>query len=393
VNVDELLVAAAESTGLSDFGDDELFGGDGWRDGLARLIDDLPGARFNELGRAAMGIELGAYLSRRLQIVGYHRAHPEIRDRDIAPPVVIVGQARTGTTLLHDALAQDPAHRAPLTWEVEQPVPPPRPETFETDPRIAVAEELYAVTDALIPGFRTIHQIGGRHAQECGRIMGTAFISTIFPYQYHVPGYMQWWLHDAVRDGHIAGAYVWHRRFLEVLQSEHRAERWLIKWPSHIWTLPQLMAEYPDALLVQTHRDVARLVASNTSLSAALRSLYSDDVDRVETAALFAELLVDGVERSVDVRLDGTVPADQVIDIQFADLMADPTATVRAIYDRFGFELRPETEARMAGFMQSNKRETGGHRYAFADTGLDLAEVRASTARYAKYFKVPEEDV
>jgi hypothetical protein len=393
VHANELLTAAVESTGLSDFGDDEIFGGDGWRDGLARLIDDLPGARFNELGHLALGLEMGAYLSRRLRIVEYHRANPQIRDRDITPPVIIVGQARTGTTLLHDALAQDSAHRVPMTWEVEQPVPPPRTETYETDPRIDEAEELYAATDTLIPGFRTIHQIGGRLAQECGRIMGTAFISTIFPYQYHVPGYMHWWLHDAVRDGHIAGAYVWHRRFLEVLQSEHGGERWLIKWPSHIWTLPQLMAQYPNALLVQTHRDVARLVASNTSLSAALRSLHSDQVDREETAALFAELLVDGVERSLDARLDGTVPADQVIDIQFADLMADPMATVRAIYDRFGFELNPQTEARMANFIQSNKRETSGHRYAFADTGLDLADVRARTARYTKYFKVAEEDV
>lgn len=393
MHVDDLLTAAVESTALSDFGDDELFGGDGWRIGLARLLDDIPGARFNELGQIALGIELGAYLSRRLRIVDYHRAHPEIRDRDIAPPVIIVGQARTGTTLLHDALAQDPAHRAALTWEVEQPVPPPRTETFHTDPRIDEAEELYAVTDALIPGFRNIHPIGGRLAQECGRIMGTAFISTIFPYQYHVPGYMRWWLTDAVRDGHTAGAYVWHRRFLEVLQAEHRAERWLIKWPSHIWTLPQLMAQYPNALLVQTHRDVARLVASNTSLSATLRGLYSDDVNRQETAELFTDLLLDGVERSVDVRLDGTISADQVIDIQFTDFMADPIAAVRSIYDRFGFELTDATAARMTEFVRGNKREPADHRYSFADTGLDLDEVRARTARYTKYFNVPAEDV
>ena len=391
---DELLASARESTGLADFGDDEIFGGDGWRDGLARLVRCIEDeARFSELGRMASGFELASYLANRLRIVDHHRKHPEIRDRDILPPVVIVGQARTGTTMLFDLLAQDSDHRAPLTWEVEAPLPPPRTETYETDPRIAEADSLISVTDTVIPGFRAIHQLGGRLAQECGRILGSSFTSTIFANQYRVPSYLHWWLHDAVRDGHVRASYTWHRRFLEVLQSEHPGRRWLLKWPSHVWTLPQLMAEYPNALLVQTHRDLPGLVASNTSMIAALRRLYSDEIDRAEIATEFAELLLEGSERTVDVRLDGTVPASQAIDVQFADLMADPLATVRAIYDRFGFETRPEAEARMAAFLRDNERQNNAHSYAFADTGLDLADVRSRTARYTKYFAIAEEPV
>jgi hypothetical protein len=389
---DDLLASARESTGLDDFGDDELFGGDGWRDGLAlllRCIEDE--ARFSDLGEMAAGFELSSYLANRLRIVNHHREHPEIRDRDVVPPVIIVGQARTGTTLLFDLLAQDRAHRAPLTWEVEVPLPPPRTQTYYSDPRIDEAEALISVTDTVIPGFRAIHQLGGRLAQECGRILGSAFTSTIFANQYRVPSYLRWWLHDAVRDGHVAAAYTWHRRFLEVLQSEHPGERWLLKWPSHVWTLPQLMGEYPGALLVQTHRDVATLVASNTSMVGALRRLYSDEVDRGEVGPEFAELLLEGSERTVDVRLDGTVPAGQVVDIPFAELMADPLATVQTIYDRFGFELPDPARARMAGFLRDNPRAASGHSYTFADTGLDLADVRARTARYAKYFDVAEE--
>lgn len=389
---DDLLASARESTGLADFGDDELFGGDGWRDGLAlllRCIEDE--ARFSELGQMAAGFELSSYLANRLRIVDHHRRHPEIRDRDIAAPLVIVGQARTGTTLLFDVLAQDPAHRAPLTWEVEAPLPPPRTETYYSDPRIAEAESLISVTDTVIPGFRAIHQLGGRLGQECGRILGSAFTSTIFANQYRVPSYLHWWLHDAVRDGHVAAAYTWHRRFLELLQSEHPGSRWLLKWPSHVWTLPQLVGEYPDALLVQTHRDVATLVASNTSMVAALRRLYSDEVDQAEIGPEFAELLLEGSERTVDVRLDATVPAGQVVDLAFADLMADPLASVEKIYDRFGFELSDAARSGMTGFLRDNPRAATGHRYSFADAGLELAEVRARTARYAKYFDIPEE--
>jgi hypothetical protein len=393
VTPDELLAAAREGTGLADFGDDELFGGDGWRVGLARLLDSIAAeARFSEFGQLASRFEMISYLSNRLRIVDHHRRHPEIRDRDIVPPLVIMGQARTGTTMLFDTLAQDPDHRAPLSWEVEQPLPPPRTETYGTDPRIDEAETLISVIDTVVPGFRTLHQLGARLGQEDGRILGGAFVSTLFANQYRVPGYLDWYLHDAARDGHVAAAYRWHRRFLEVLQSEHRCARWLVKWPSHVWTLPQLMAEYPDALLVQTHRDPAKALASNTSLLGALRRLYSDDVDVTEIGPEYAELILDGFERTVDARLDGTVPESQVVDLQFADLMADPLGSIRGIYDRFGLGLSGAAEARMAAFLRDNARASEGHSYSFDIASLALEEVRSRTARYSKYFRVPEEE-
>ena len=389
---DELLASARAGTGLDDFGDDELFGGDGWRDGLRQLLASIDAeARFSELGQLAAQFEMVSYLTNRLRIVEHHRAHPEIRDRDITPPLVIMGQARTGTTMLFDTLAQDPDHRAPLSWEVEQPLPPPRTETYWTDQRIDEAESLISVIDTIVPGFRTIHQLGGRLGQEDGRILGSAFVSTIYTNQYRVPGYLNWYLHDAVRDGHVAGAYRWHRRFLEVLQSEHTCARWLIKWPAHVWTLPQLMAEYPGALLVQTHRDPARVLASNTSMLGRLRQLYSDEVDTSVIGPEYAELILEGFERTVDARLDGTVPEAQVVDLQFADLMADPLGVIRSAYDRFGLELTAVAEARMAAYLRANARASAGHPYSFDVACVELDEVRSRTSRYTKYFKVPAE--
>ncbi|WP_007514990.1 sulfotransferase family protein [Pseudofrankia saprophytica] len=393
MNVDDLLAGARDATGLSDFGDDELFGGDLWRDALARLLASLEAeARLSELGRAIVASEQANYLTTRLRVVDHHRAHPEIRERGITPPIVIVGQARTGTTMLHDVLAQDAAHRAPLTWEVDLPLPPPRTETYLTDPRIAQVDATFELVDQVIPEFRAVHQLGARLAQECSRIAGGSFVSVIFPTQFHIPAYLDWLLHDAVRDGHHAAAYVWHRRYLELLQSEHPGERWLVKSPAHVWTLPQLLAEYPGALLVQTHRDPARVMASTASMLFHLRRLYSDDVRVAELGPEFSELILDGLERSAEARLDGTIRSEQVVDVQFRDLMADPLGTARAIYGAFGFELTDDAEARIAGFLRDNPRERwGGHEYTFADTALDLAAVRQRTARYSKQFGVPEE--
>src|SRR3954451_12562969 len=165
LNAKQLAEQAREQTALSDFGDDT------WEEGLARLVDALQTeARLSELGQAVVVGELTGYLGDRLQIVADRRAQPERGAVGVVPPIVIVGQGRTGTTILFDLLAQDPASRVPRTWEVDRPLPPPRTETYDTDPRIEEVDATMAGVDLVIPEFRSMHPMGARLAQECVRI-------------------------------------------------------------------------------------------------------------------------------------------------------------------------------------------------------------------------------
>ena len=126
-----------------------------------------------------------------------------------------------------------------------------------------------------------VHQLppDGRPARRrsaCGSPAGD-FRSMIFPTQYRVPTYNRWLLHEA----DLAPAYRWHRRFLQHLQSRHPAEQWLLKSPAHLWHLDALAGEYPDAVVVQTHRDPLKVIASVSALAAHLRRMASDEhVDR-----------------------------------------------------------------------------------------------------------------
>lgn len=387
--VDEHLARAQEATGLTDFGDDDVFGGDGWRTGLRRLVASFADeARLHDIGEVSVDGDLQSYLVNRLRLVQRHRERPDLREQPITEPLVIVGQARTGTTMLFDLLAQDPDHRVPQTWEVDQPFPAPRTETYDSDPRIAEVDATFAMVDAIIPEFRGVHQLGAQLAQECIRMTGGSFVSLIFPTQHHLPGYLDWLLHDAVDDGYLAGAYTWHRRYLEHLQSEAPGTRWLLKTPAHTWTLPQLVAEYPDARLIQTHRDPATVIASTASLVAMLRRLSTDAIDVPAIAAEFEELILGGLERSVDARLDGTIASDRVVDLQFRDVMADPLAAARSVYDALGWDCSPESLTAMQRFLDGYEREGSGHHYTFEQTGLDRAAVRSATERYTTHFGV-----
>jgi hypothetical protein len=190
----------------------------------------------------------------------------------------------------------------------------------------------------------------------------------------------------------MTSAYRWHRRTLQVLQSRHRANRWVLKSPGHIWNLDALLAEYPGAVLIQTHRDPLRVIASTASLLATLRRFASDDVSLPAAATEFADYLFEGFDRSVAARERGTLEADRVVDVQFRAFLADPLGTVRGIYAHLGYELSPAVEERMRRFLAANPQEKhGGHRYRFADTGLDVGALRERARRYQEYFDVPSE--
>ena len=378
-----LLEQAVARTGLDDFG------ASSFREGLDRLVDGLAReARLNAVGEAMAPEVLLGYLTSRLEVTDWHRRHPEMGAADVTPPVVMIGMGRTGTTILHDLLGQDPANRVPRTWEVDRPCPPPEAATHDDDPRIAEVQAQLEVLDQIHPEFQAMHPTGARLAQECIRITGSAFASLIFLSQFRLPSYFDWLTHEA----DLAPAYLWHRRFLQLLQWHDPGERWILKSGAHLWSLPALVAEYPDARFIQTHRDPLRVVASLSSLFATVRETGSDDVSIAQVAGDWTDPILEALDLAVTARQDGTVPADRVVDIQYATFVADPIATVRELYARWELELTPDVERRMRAFLDEHgQHQHGVHRYAFADTGQSAGEVRERTRRYCEYFDVPEE--
>lgn len=380
---EQLIETACERTGLGDLGGNEF------RDGFDRLLDGLRNeARLNELGVVAAPEILVPYLTNRLGLQDWHTRHPEIGAVELSPVVVMIGMGRTGTTIVHDLLAQDPANRVPRTWEVDRPFPPPETATYSTDPRIAEVQAGVDAARAARPELQAMHPMGAQLAQECVRITGSEFASLIFLSQYRSPSYLQWLTHEA----DMASTYRLHRRFLQLLQWHHRGERWVVKSGAHLWALPAMLAEYPDARFVQTHRDPVRVIASLASLFTHIRFTFSDGAVMAEVAQEWAEPILDALDRSVTAREDGSIPADRVIDVPYDAFMADPIVQLRRIYDFLDVELAAPVEARMRAFITENAVDKHGrHRYSFADTGLDEGELRERARRYTDYFDVTVE--
>ena len=378
---------AAEQTGLADLGDDS------WQEGLDRLVDSLQNeADLNDLGAALVDGELVGYLADRMRVLEWRKTHPEIVGVDVVPPIVIVGQGRTGTTILHELLAMDPASRVPLTWEVDRPVPPPETATYDTDPRIAEVDATLAGVDLVLPGFQQMHPMGAQLPQECVRITASDFRSMIFPTQYSVPSYARL---VVARGRH--GARVPMAPDVPGAPAVAASGATVGVEIARACVVPRRVAsaEYPNALLVQTHRDPLRILASLSSLVARLRSLASDDVVGPSAPR----------PTSRTTSCSGSIARWTCARTEpFRPIMSSTCSSARSCripsrrFTRstrsWGSSSRPRPSSACATFFAANPRDKHGtHTYTFAETGLNEGEWRERARRYQDYFDVPSESL
>jgi len=162
---------------------------------------------------------------------------------------------------------------------------------------------------------------------------------------------------------------------------------WVLKWPKHLFGLDALLEVYPDARIVWTHRDPARVIPSSVSFVAALRSMNSPLFDLRRFGAEWAGLEEMGLHRGLSVR--DAVGDDRFLDVHYNDLTADPVATVTRIYEHFGIPVDDETVRRVRGFSDDNPPgKHGAHRYTPEQFGLDPERIRRRFAAYSDRFGI-----
>jgi len=381
---DALLTKGQERAGgLTDLGTGQFL------EGMGRFVDSLnTDARLNDIGRYIAEERILLHVVNRLDYVHDREQYPEIAQVDVVKPVFIVGLPRTGTTILHDILNQDPANRAPLTWELMFPSPPPEASVGNDDARVAACQATIPSGDLRSTMFKAMHPMGAALSQECVVMMGEAMCTPLFHNQFRVPTYQDWV--DTGADW--ATVYEFHRRQLQHLWWHKPGERWMLKTGAHMWGLAHLLETYPDARIVFTHRDPVKSMTSYASLTALVRSLGSDDVDPFEIAADWSARLKMVLERSMAVRNAREYPDAVFYDMYFPDFVADQFTEIEKIYDALDIPMSDEGAATMRAFIAEHpKGKDGIHRYAPEDFGVDPATVRREFAPYIEHFGLEPE--
>jgi hypothetical protein len=379
-----LLESARRITGLDDFGEDD------WREPFGVLLRALEDeAELTLTGRLATRSEILLWLRTRLMLTDLLRRHPEIREQRIKKPIFIAGLGRSGTSILQELLHQDPKLRTPLFWEAYCPVDSAI--SGGKDPKAeALGGSVATQWIRIVPEILTMHEVAGHLPAEDSSLWSFTFISDSIMSFYQIPSY-----HAYVNRADADIVYRYHRLILQALQWKQPGRRWFGKSATyHLTHLDSLMRHYPDACIIQTHRDPLRIMSSVANL---LRAFYWQRSDKDFDAPVFENLLLGEptarqLEQVMAVRDQGVVPDGQIVDSLYADLMTDPVGAISKIYTAFGMEFDIAAAERIRNYLAFKpKHKHGAHRYE-PMSAAQVAENRPYFRRYQERYGVPNED-
>jgi hypothetical protein len=307
------------------------------------------------------GLLRSALISRLLAEAAW-RQYPQHAEVALPRPVFVTGLPRTGTTALHRLLTADPAHQGPEHWLTEAPQPRPPRATWADNPFFVALRDAYARH----PELTGVHYMGPEQVEECWRLFCQSMTSVSFECTAHIPSYSDWL---AACDW--TPAYRRHRRNLQLIGLPDQDRRWVLKNPSHLFALDALLTVYPDAVIIQTHRDPRTAIASVCSLNARAAAGWSTRFHGEVVGRTQLALWARGLRRFRADRARHD-PA-RFIDVRYEDFVREPLATIEAIYDRLGSPLSAPARAAM----QQNLRGTpeAAHQYDLSSFGLTPADV------------------
>ena len=368
-----LETALAGGLPRSDFGDSS------WQERFRILATAVDRSDMHVVGRLLTKHELARCLEARVALMRNADAAPEAFDTPVESPLIVTGPARSGTTILFELLWLDPGVRAPLAWEALHPASaaPPASRQAWSEPE----QELWA---DIQPEFAAIHELRSDLPVECVTLTAPSFCGSHWPMIAQLDGF----------EMDVEANYRFHERILQVLQ--HGAERksWLLKTPGHLMTLDALFATYPQATILQTHRDPAKTMPSTVSTTAMVQWLRRDAVDLPLMAQMIQGSFTFALNHTVSVRSGESAFAGRFGDVHFQELLADPVDAIRRAYDQVERPFLDEHAERIRAYLADKPQgKFGKHRYAPEDWGFTADALRRDLAPYVEHFGVALEEV
>ena len=379
---DALIEQAMKETGI------DAFDSDSYREGMDVFLRDfnrgIAKGLYSEGGIARATNDTLHYLRGRLKVSQYLRDNPELLERPVSRPVFVMGVPRTGTTLMSNLLAADPARRSPLTWEIDDPVPPTTAAMLKTDPRALARLEQEKAMLAANPTMGKYYRGSAIYPNECVFFMAHDFKTLMIESKGVLPEYKEF-----IFSCDMTSAYEYHKRFLQVLQ-HHAGGVWNVKKPSHALWLDTIFQVYPDARVIWTHRDPLTAAGSLMSVISLSHMGHMGKIDAEWLAQDYPWQCAEHANRIMDFR--DRHGEDKVIDVHYADLLSDPVGETKKLYAKLGDEWTPQAEAGIQGWVNDNPQDKfGRHEYKLAQYGLSKEQLEPMFERYLSRYDVARE--
>ncbi|MGC6492716.1 MAG: sulfotransferase family protein [Myxococcota bacterium] len=374
-----ILDAARRKTGLEDWGSDDFL------EPMSVLIEDAKRQPLTAMARVFLRTTFVKAVCNRLRIQAARKANPLDCSRPIHRPVFILGFPRSGTTLLQNLLALEDGRRGLQFWELTTPYPVLADRERDRARRVTIAERFVNVGYLVAPEMGDVHTITATSYEECWPLFTNSFSVLNFDMQTRLPTYG-----DHLRSTDMTPAYQYYREQLQLLQGTGD-DQLLLKCPEHLWFIDALLAVFPDACIVWTHRNPVQSVASYCSLMTLPRRMLLGKVDPAAVGEDLGTKFVTGVERAMAARdrAEAAGRGHQFYDVNFRDLVADPEQVVLDICRHFEFEVSDAFPDRMKAYLaQDRQDERGRHVYSGKMFHLDEEKLAERFSAYTKRFGI-----
>ena len=376
INANEILDQAKSETGLSDLGEPLFF------EGLNRLIDSINNeANLNEIGTQAQPIRIQGLLTNRLRFEEDLKKFPEILDQEIIAPIVIVGLPRTGSTMTHRLLASDPNHTAMLWWEGRYPALLPGEKRGDIETRMELGKAEVDAVVAASPEALDIHPWDYKGADEEILLLEHNFLSTVPESFMALPSYSEW-----IEDQDHTLAYEDLKKFIQYLQWQNpgrEKKRWVLKSPHHLGFIDKMISVFPDAKIIQTHRDPIKTVPSFCSMCANLFEPLTTNFDKVFIGKHWSNKLTRALNHCMKI---SEQHPDNFLDLEFLNMIKDPIDEMKKIYEFIGEPFGEKTEVAMEAWREENKHEMGAHKYSLEEYDLTESQINDNFAKYQQKY-------
>jgi hypothetical protein len=380
LSFDDILLLAERESGAYGLADEELRA-------LARGLVERFNARGPYLPQQvdAMQRQVQRMLAGRLKLLLDRQRYPGIAGEKIDRPVFIIGFPRSGTTLLHSLLAEDPDVLKLQSWHLHSPSPPPGAGPVAAE-RIGYAQRQVERWMDFCPAQKAMHPYidkGAFQLCENEESFSLGMHNAYCYYYYEVPT-----LEPAdTMMGEWGAAYRFHHELLQHLQWNTGKTRWVLKEPGAQMHLDALFAAYPDALCVWAHRPLVDIYASNVALRAAV---FDTIRGRPNDWTSQPRQMVQNMKAAFDALMASDLIRDpRIVHLPFRELAADPLGVVRKVYERQGLELSPAAAARVQAWLADPANAVdryGRYPYSYEAFGLDRDWVEDLFADYSRYF-------
>jgi hypothetical protein len=333
--------------------------------------------------------QLQRLLVNRLRIAADRIRYPDIAAEKIERPVFVIGFARSGTTLLHALLAEDPTALSPRAWHTRTSSPPPGAMPVAAG-RIAYAQRDVEQWIDFCPAQLQLHPYADEGAHQL--IEDEELLSLDFRNAYPSLFYKVPTLDVRVVLGEdTLEAVRFHRQVLQHLQWNTGKHRWVNKFATSQHFLRHLFEIYPDALCVWAHRPISQIYASNVTIRAATYdAINGTPMDWTTQARARAEQMKAAVDHLM---ANSLIDDPRIMHVPFHQLTANPVGVVADILGRIGLSMSKEHTERMQSWLADPEHKIdryGRYPYSYEPLGLDRRWIQQLFADYSKRFALQD---